>query len=122
MGNTLALKAAILILFSIYIYVAGFSYTALVANDDFASSVSTYVRIFLLALIFLLMGIQGEVKKIQLYFIISVMLDFISGISMRECLKSLVIFDSLNWIIMDSNNPIVKSMPMECPKSSPSSL
>jgi hypothetical protein len=70
MGNTLALKAAILILFSIYIYVAGFSYTALVVNNDFASSVSTYVRIFLLALIFLLMGIQGEVKKIQLYFLV----------------------------------------------------
>lgn len=69
MNNTTALRTTILVFFSIYIYVAGFSYTALVANDDFASSVSTYFRIFLLALIFLLMGIQGEVKKIQLYFL-----------------------------------------------------
>ncbi|WP_425880019.1 hypothetical protein [Acinetobacter sp. TWP2-2-3] len=70
MGNTLALKAAILILFSIYIFVAGFSYTALVVNDEFASIISLYTRVFLLALMLLLIFLKGSLGKIELYFLI----------------------------------------------------
>ena len=70
MGNMLALKAAILILFSIYIFVAGFSYTALVVDDEFASIISFYTRVFLLALMLLLIFLKGSLGKIELYFLI----------------------------------------------------
>lgn len=70
------LNSFLFFVFCIYIYVAGFSYSSFVIDDDFISSISMYIRIFLIFVMLFVYNLNGKLNKVTLilYAVISILL------------------------------------------------